>query len=897
MKKMLPFIVLFITFFAMHGAARADLNKDLFKAIEEGTIEDVQRLLADGADIDAKGVLWGSSGATPLTVALAKGKTDIATLLIRKGADVKAKDRLGYTALWFAARNGLLEMASLLLERGAEVNVPAQGQTPLFRAAASGHREMVDFLVSKGADIEVLPSYMKRSPLHKAVILGDDKKVESLIAAGADVNANPKYGATPLHWAARLGPLKLVDLLLKRGADPNAMAGLGTPLTEAARSGRLEIAKMLIAHGARADVRGSDNVSALHRAVKRGNLELVRLLIAHGADVNAAEKNNKYTPLHYAIENGHLDVAKTLLASGADVNLKASRNQTPLSLSVEKGDADAVRLLLGHGADTQAKSYYKIAGGPMTPLDASLWAGNLEIAELLMSKGPLLGKKLGSLLRRTGRWGQTESSQFLIRKGADVNARSKWGRTPLHETAHYGKVEVARLLIAKGADVNARTTKGRETPLYSAVDKDHLEIAKLLIASGADVNSEAQYGKTPLGLAIKLNNTAMAELLIAKGADVNKGELLHIAASRGNAEIVELLIAHGADIKAKNRQGDTPVELADKKGHHDVAGLLRSFGASSKTALVRQRLTSKMKALDEMNRDIERRLWTGGDYSPLPRMVAERQEIIRLAQALTPPPAIPEEARRQMAHGKAAFQAAHRTSDFLEAEEHFEKAANIAPWWAPPYFNLGLVQEKIGDYDYAMANLKLYLYAAPNAPDAAAVQEKIYETEFGKKRAAKAAEHINRAAELYNAGDTHGAIRENKEAIRLVPDWARAHANLGTAYTKLKRYQEAIPELKEAIRLGEDASHVYVSLAMAYRNLDQLKQAISILEEGVREASYDLGRGFLHQKLGRYYEKDGQYEKALKQFESALNYADREKEVDRQYVQDMIKKLKRRLGR
>ena len=116
---------------------------------------------------------------------------------------------------------------------------------------------------------------------------------------------------------------------------------------------------------------------------------------------------------------------------------------------------------------------------------------------------------------------------------------------------------------------------------------------------------------------------------------------------------------------------------------------------------------------------------------------------------------------------------------------------------------------------------------------------------------------------------------------------------------KLERYQEAIPELKEAIRLGEWEPNVYSNLGFANKKLGDAKSAISILEEGVSKnlLGYGLCHGEIYQRLGRYYDENGQYEKALVQFQKAVKHKDDDNEVDKKYVQDMINKLNSRLGK
>jgi ankyrin repeat protein len=84
-----------------------------------------------------------------------------------------------------------------------------------------------------------------------------------------------------------------------------------------------------------------------------------------------------------------------------------------------------------------------------------------------------------------------EKVRLLLDKGADVNARSKQGRTPLViAAAHDGNIEVMRLLIKKGADVKAKSPDGF-TALISAASHGNVEAVKLLLARGADVNAQS----------------------------------------------------------------------------------------------------------------------------------------------------------------------------------------------------------------------------------------------------------------------------------------------------------------------------------------------------------------------------------------------------------------------
>ena len=84
-------------------------------------------------------------------------------------------------------------------------------------------------------------------------------------------------------------------------------------------------------------------------------------------------------------------------------------------------------------------------------------------------------------------------------------------------------------------------------------------------------------------------------------------------------------------------------------------------------------------------------------------------------------------------------------------------------------------------------------------------------------------------------GTTYGGSGHSlKEAIRIKPDYADAHVNLGVAYNKLGQYQEAIPFLKEAIRIRPDLAEAHNNLGAAYHDLGQHQNSITSKKEAIR---------------------------------------------------------------
>lgn len=175
-------------------------------------------------------------------------------------------------------------------------------------------------------------------------------------------------------------------------------------------------------------------------------------------------------------------------------------------------------------------------------------------------------------------------AKVLIDSGADVNVRSKLGFVPLHQTS---RPRLVQLLVSSGADPNAAMHSGLR-PLHRRIGEifwlaDSLESARVLIENGADVNARADNEATPLHNAAFYNNLAGAELLISNGANINAGALtdegtpLHSSVANGDhAEMAQLLVKHGADLNAKDVRGQTPLEMAERKGKVNSVHYLRN---------------------------------------------------------------------------------------------------------------------------------------------------------------------------------------------------------------------------------------------------------------------------------------------------------------------------------
>lgn len=180
--------------------------------------------------------------------------------------------------------------------------------------------------------------------------------------------------------------------------------------------------------------------------------------------------------------------------------------------------------------------------------------------------------------------------QLLVEKGGDVAIPNRFGYTALHASTSGDHLEVSKFLIAKGAKVNAPDEKGR-TPLFFAAEKNLLEHARLLKEHGADLEIRDAKQWTPLYAAVDTGSLAVAKFLLEQGVSVKEAKgggsrsPLLAASSSGNVEMVKLLLEAGADVTAtlsmehSSYRGMTALQISEKKGHKEVAELLRGAGA------------------------------------------------------------------------------------------------------------------------------------------------------------------------------------------------------------------------------------------------------------------------------------------------------------------------------
>jgi hypothetical protein len=145
---------------ALHAVST---HNGVVQPVIESGISVMKELLGKSANANAR----NSARATPLQLAAAQ-RPELAGLLLDAGADVKAADVDGTTALHMAAQGGQVAVARRLLDLGADVNAEAQGGlTPLLAARDNRHSEMERLIASRGGRVN-MAYYLKREAAIRA---------------------------------------------------------------------------------------------------------------------------------------------------------------------------------------------------------------------------------------------------------------------------------------------------------------------------------------------------------------------------------------------------------------------------------------------------------------------------------------------------------------------------------------------------------------------------------------------------------------------------------------------------------------------------------------------------------------------------------------------------------
>ena len=458
-----------------HGGESA-AGDSIHIAARMGDLEAVKKHIAAGADVNE----LKSDGITPRTPLHKATSTRMCAVACRR----------------LATDCVHLEIVKLLIAEGANVNIKdGQGSPPL---SYGGSDNIKAYLREHGAKRR--EELKAEESIHEAVGFGSIELVKQFLKDGADVNARGQYGSTPLHRAASSGSKEMIEFLIANGADVNAMNHDETPLDSHWSFGLKEPTErsaLLRKHGGKT---GSELSIVI--AASRRELKTVQQHIANGVDVNTT--HDGVTALHHAVSNRDRKLVQYLIDNGANVNARDESGSTPLEWC--EGDKRTSDILRKHGGKTsneldnkepEKKTEEDIARQENQEQESLLMAlftaatdGNVDMLKQHLEDGAEInhsGFGYGMTpLAMALAGGHLAASKLLIEKGANVNAIVDGGGNLLFFIAPSGKEDLVELLLKNGAKVNHKNKYG-DTPLDEAADE---KIADLLRKHGGKTGDE-----------------------------------------------------------------------------------------------------------------------------------------------------------------------------------------------------------------------------------------------------------------------------------------------------------------------------------------------------------------------------------------------------------------------
>ncbi|XP_071425688.1 ankyrin repeat and SOCS box protein 11 isoform X2 [Pithys albifrons albifrons] len=195
-------------------------------------------------------------------------------------------------------------------------------------------------------------------------------------------------------------------------------------------------------------------------------------------------------------------------------------------------------------------------------------------------QGRLLSLK--TLIAQACLGGHVACAKVLLENGAQVNAVTIDGITPLFNACCSGSAACVNMLLEFGA--KPQPGNHLASPIHEAVKRGHRECMEILLAHEVDIDQEDLQHGTPLYVACMYQRTDCVKKLLQLGANVNMGKRsdtpLHAAARKSSVEVVVLLTDYGANPKCRNAEHKCALDLAIPNSKVEQALLLREGPAS-----------------------------------------------------------------------------------------------------------------------------------------------------------------------------------------------------------------------------------------------------------------------------------------------------------------------------
>lgn len=394
-------------------------------------------------------------------------------------------------------------------------------------AIKRNHFDDVVKFCNEGVNINDSLAFFYETALMTACWQKNPKILEYLIHRNADVNLTTDIGNSALHICVLNLSKNCFEVLVKNGANLNQKNNFGnTPLILACENQIYDFAEKLLDNGAFLNEENTIGKTALDYVCENNCLYLAKLFIERGANVHHKNKNGS-TVLTSCARSGNYKTMKHLLLNTSareDVNIKCVEGFTPMHMACYYSTLPVVCLLCMFGAKINVST-----NKGLTPLHIAIDKMDIALISFLLSKGAKVENELNS----------ETNIEYNI-------------NTPSYSCPNLVGIP----------------------PLLLACEKQNLDIVKMLVLTHPNININVfdKYGKTPLMIAVANYSMDIVEfLLLNPNINVNQRDAdgrtaLFIATRNMNMDIINHLVHNGADFTICDKDGNTPLDMADDLG-------------------------------------------------------------------------------------------------------------------------------------------------------------------------------------------------------------------------------------------------------------------------------------------------------------------------------------------
>ena len=247
-------------------------------------------------------------------------------------------------------------------------------------------------------------------------------------------------------------------------------------------------------------------------------------------------------PLRFTIsmELGDISQAEEWLDAGMSPDFMGSRVGTGLMIGAWEGKLDLMRLFIARGADIN-----KLNANGESAIALAAWRGNLDVVKWLLEREAKINapKRQWSALHYAIFAGHAEMAEFLMARGADINAQSTNGSSVLMMAVYEGHQALARKLIEQGADRTPKNDWG-DGALEWAMRHDRLELARM-VSNPEEFNIAVSQPKEKWGEPVRSMRSSkeLEELLNMREKLVERGMSTDVIDKRIATERVRIVRA------------------------------------------------------------------------------------------------------------------------------------------------------------------------------------------------------------------------------------------------------------------------------------------------------------------------------------------------------------------